>query len=177
VVVTHPLSSRVHAIVWHDDEGWWVRDAGSRNGTFVNGQRIDHARLVNACTLRVGQDEFGFHHGDPPSAVLDNVNPAAMQTIVMDEPVAQFDTGRFILSALLDDARFVSIGDFAAGMQRSTGRHPVNVGGSQGQTPLDRRRFPVGDGRRRVKAATGPARNRHEKRPVESHIDRTGDEA
>ncbi|HUE71199.1 MAG TPA: FHA domain-containing protein [Pirellulaceae bacterium] len=41
VVLSDPLSSRVHATVVYQDEGWFVRDAGSRNGTFVNGQKID----------------------------------------------------------------------------------------------------------------------------------------
>ena len=35
IVLSDPLSSRVHAIVFSDEDGWWVRDAGSRNGTLL----------------------------------------------------------------------------------------------------------------------------------------------
>src|SRR5262245_3343541 len=39
VILTDPLSSRVHALVVCQDGDWWVRDAGSRNGTYVSGQK------------------------------------------------------------------------------------------------------------------------------------------
>src|SRR6185369_4162047 len=47
VILTDPLSSRVHAIVVCQDADWWVRDAGSRNGTYVSGQKIDEARVID----------------------------------------------------------------------------------------------------------------------------------
>src|SRR5688572_3845262 len=63
IVVTDPLSSRVHAIVGRHADGWWVRDAGSRNGTYLDEQKIDDARLTDGCTIGFGNDEFGFHDG------------------------------------------------------------------------------------------------------------------
>ena len=41
-----PLCSRVHAIMSYEDEGWVIHDQESRNGTMVNGQKIErsHAR-------------------------------------------------------------------------------------------------------------------------------------
>jgi Nif-specific regulatory protein len=90
----------VHAIVKWTDEGWWLSDAGSRNGTYLDGQKIDDARLVDGCTIRIGSDEFGFHLGEPTAVVADHANPAMMQTIVLDQPVSPFDTGRVILSVL-----------------------------------------------------------------------------
>ena len=103
IVVTDPLSSRVHAIVGRNADGWWLRDAGSRNGTYLDDQKIDDARLVNGCTIRIGNDQFGFHLGEPIAAVAKAANPAMMQTIVLDQPVVPLDTSRIVLSALLDE--------------------------------------------------------------------------
>ena len=61
VILSDPLASRVHAIVLHEDDAWWVRDASSRNGTLVNNQKIDEARLADGCVLKVGSTEFEFH--------------------------------------------------------------------------------------------------------------------
>jgi two-component system response regulator HydG len=60
ILLTDPLCSRVHAVVFHEGDGWWVRDAGSRNGSFVNDQKIDEARLADRDVLRIGDYEFTF---------------------------------------------------------------------------------------------------------------------
>lgn len=46
-----------HAVLVRDDEGWFVRDLGSRNGTWVDDVRVeeDH-RLAGGETLRFGPD-------------------------------------------------------------------------------------------------------------------------
>src|SRR4029077_17889484 len=61
VILADPLASRVHAILVYEDGGWWVRDSGSRNGTYVNNQKIDEARLADGSVLKVGSTEFEFH--------------------------------------------------------------------------------------------------------------------
>jgi len=47
--------SRAHAALEIEDAGWFVRDRGSRNGTFVDGERVDEARLDHGQLIRVGQ--------------------------------------------------------------------------------------------------------------------------
>src|SRR5687768_3637097 len=42
-----PLCSRVHATLTCTPDGWVIRDAESRNGTIVNGQKIDEATVVD----------------------------------------------------------------------------------------------------------------------------------
>jgi Nif-specific regulatory protein len=103
IVLIDPLSSRVHSIVCRDQDGWWLRDAGSRNGTYLDGQKIDEARLSDGATIRIGHEELVFHDGEPLVAIADTVNPALMQTIVLDAPVDTEEVGGFFRSALLED--------------------------------------------------------------------------
>jgi ABC transport system ATP-binding/permease protein len=58
-IVDAALVSRVHCrLTALDDGGLEVRDLESTNGTFVNGQRIDTARLVHGDLLQVGRVEM-----------------------------------------------------------------------------------------------------------------------
>src|SRR5687767_5574936 len=68
------LCSRVHAILTKSPLGWHVRDCESRNGTFVDEQKIDDALLADGQTIRVGGTELLFQEAEatvtaaPPSA-------------------------------------------------------------------------------------------------------------
>ena len=58
-IVDAALVSRVHCrLTALDDGGLEVRDLESTNGTFVNGQRIDTARLAHGDLLQVGRVEM-----------------------------------------------------------------------------------------------------------------------
>lgn len=48
------LVSRVHAQLELRDDGAWVRDLGSRNGTFIEGVRVGYARVPTNGTITVG---------------------------------------------------------------------------------------------------------------------------
>src|SRR5688572_21097575 len=85
VVLSDPLSSRVHCTVVHQDDGWFVRDAGSRNGTFVNGQKIDEAQLGEGNVLKVGSTEFVFRQS--PTRPSDTSRIDMTQTILRDRPM------------------------------------------------------------------------------------------
>ena len=90
VVLSDPLSSRVHATVACESGEWWVRDVGSRNGTFVNGQKIDEARLTEGDLLKVGSSEFTFHQS--AEKPVDRARVDHTQTIVHDRIVGR-ETG------------------------------------------------------------------------------------
>jgi pSer/pThr/pTyr-binding forkhead associated (FHA) protein len=55
--------SRLHAVLDRFPAGWCVTDLGSRNGTFVNGERILAARqLRHGDEVRVGTTRLVFRH-------------------------------------------------------------------------------------------------------------------
>lgn len=54
IMLTDPVSSRFHAVVFFEDGNWHLRDTSSRNGTKVNGQKIDHARLMDQSVVSIG---------------------------------------------------------------------------------------------------------------------------
>lgn len=59
--------SRRHCELVRKDEQWIVRDLGSSNGTFVNGERAAERTLKDGDRLRVGQTELVFarRRGEP----------------------------------------------------------------------------------------------------------------
>jgi hypothetical protein len=50
-----PAVSKVHAEVQFQDGRWWLIDLQSRNGTYLNGERIDRAPLPTSCKVELGQ--------------------------------------------------------------------------------------------------------------------------
>ena len=100
VVLSDPLSSRVHATVRYEEGGWFVRDAGSRNGTFVNGQKIDEAQLGEGNILRVGSTEFVFRQS--AHRPIDTSRIDMTQTIIRDRIVEKYDTGPLALPSLTE---------------------------------------------------------------------------
>lgn len=55
--------SRRHCEIGAQEGKWTVRDLGSSNGTFLNGERIEQHDLKDGDTLKVGQTEIVFHSG------------------------------------------------------------------------------------------------------------------
>ena len=62
IVIPDRLASRGHAVIErdHQDGRWQVRDLGSRNGTWVDGRRVDEATLEPGMTLQIGTTELIF---------------------------------------------------------------------------------------------------------------------
>lgn len=69
IVVADRLASRMHAAVRFDSalRQWVVRDLGSRNGTWVDGQRITTGPLADGGTIRIGTSELVFRLVAPVS--------------------------------------------------------------------------------------------------------------
>jgi pSer/pThr/pTyr-binding forkhead associated (FHA) protein len=60
ITILDTKSSREHARLFHQATGWVVEDLQSRNGTYVNGQRIQRRLLQPRDRVRIGQTEFEF---------------------------------------------------------------------------------------------------------------------
>jgi hypothetical protein len=58
LVVRDPRASRRHARIVGDGDGWAIEDAGSSNGTFLNGKRIRRERLERGATVTIGDTPF-----------------------------------------------------------------------------------------------------------------------
>ncbi|WP_027717229.1 FHA domain-containing protein [Desulfovirgula thermocuniculi] len=61
LVLPDPFSSHEHAEVFFRNGQYWVRDLGSKNGTYLNGVRITRPTvLADGDSLRVGSVTFRF---------------------------------------------------------------------------------------------------------------------
>lgn len=53
--------SKKHAEVLYENEEYWIKDSGSRNGVYLNGKKIEQAeRLFNGNILKVGSKILKF---------------------------------------------------------------------------------------------------------------------
>ncbi len=59
IQIARPGISRRHAAISHDGMAWKVEDAGSRNGTFADGERIHVTTIDGPTTLVLGHPTEG----------------------------------------------------------------------------------------------------------------------
>jgi hypothetical protein len=57
-LLPHPSVSHQHCEVWLMEDAVMVRDLGSRNGTFICGEPVQEAQLLDGQTLRLGDVEM-----------------------------------------------------------------------------------------------------------------------
>ncbi len=93
IVLSDPIASRVHALVESTPDGWFLRDCSSRNGTFVNGQKIDEARLLDGTVFKIGSVEFLFRQA---AQRPDIASAGVTQTIIRNVQVSTADSGSHI---------------------------------------------------------------------------------
>jgi len=64
LVIRDDRASRFHCVIEPSEQGAWVRDLGSRNGTKVNEEPIDEAALMAGDRIRIGSTVFVLQAGD-----------------------------------------------------------------------------------------------------------------
>ena len=56
-----PTVSRLHAILENHGSAWSIRDVGSRNGTYINGEKIEAERILRSGDeLRIGKTKLVY---------------------------------------------------------------------------------------------------------------------
>jgi hypothetical protein len=100
VIVPEPSISRKHFILDRRQDGVYVTDLGSLNGTQLNGQRISTAKLEHGDLITVGQSVLCYDETDsptppvrfaefqPPMAVQDEIEEVSDADIVELAPEA-----------------------------------------------------------------------------------------
>ena len=68
VVILDEKASRIHCGIRLWDGDFYVKDLKSRNGTYVNDQRVDVAKLKSGDRIRVGNILFSFDQDPNKSA-------------------------------------------------------------------------------------------------------------
>lgn len=53
--IVEQVVSKVHAEVRCEEGQWWIVDAQSRNGTYLDGERVERALLPSSCKVELGQ--------------------------------------------------------------------------------------------------------------------------
>jgi pSer/pThr/pTyr-binding forkhead associated (FHA) protein len=67
-VINAPLVSRLHCRLTVSVEGTVeVRDLDSTNGTWINGERVQHAMLADGAVLKIGRAEMVLERDQPSS--------------------------------------------------------------------------------------------------------------
>lgn len=84
LALTDPRVSRAHASLELREEGPFLRDLGSRNGTYLNGERVEGAPLADQDVIRVGDHVLVVQAlaGEDVRRAVEA--PAALETIVGD---------------------------------------------------------------------------------------------
>jgi adenylate cyclase len=104
--IIDPTISRRHAELQVDDAGdVEVRDLGSSNGTFVNGTRVESAKLATGDLVTFGKVAFRLQQVTTPSPSLSRSTPTILRQLSLREPnaaIAAVDKSQQKLAKLLE---------------------------------------------------------------------------
>ena len=67
IVVQDPTVSRLHVELDPKEDGLWIRDLGSKNGTFVGSLRVTGAQIPSGGSLRIGAVEVQIDYETAPA--------------------------------------------------------------------------------------------------------------
>jgi adenylate cyclase len=87
VPLLDPTVSRRHASLVADESGIELSDLGSSNGTFVNGERVEHARITPGDVLTFGKLSFNVSQSDTSENGTDSSSARYAPTIVRQRAV------------------------------------------------------------------------------------------
>jgi pSer/pThr/pTyr-binding forkhead associated (FHA) protein len=83
VVISDPSVSSAHALIARMDDGYAISDLGSRNGTFVNQERVTQPRLLRGGDLiNLGRSRLTFQSSEAGDTVALPPRDLALPTLV-----------------------------------------------------------------------------------------------
>jgi len=81
VVLTGDMRvSRHHAVVEEHEGEWWLRDLRSRNGVYLNGDRVRESPLREGDRFRIGGSTFMFSPEHDPMATIGDTRGVELVT-------------------------------------------------------------------------------------------------
>lgn len=86
--------SRRHAVIYWGGRHAYVEDLGSRNGTFVNGERVNKSVLISGDILRIGTVTLQFVQDEPADDRVPLVDTEEMR---QRDPSFRFDEKKLLL--------------------------------------------------------------------------------
>lgn len=90
IFIDDPVVSRRHAEVYLSDEGYFLRDTGSRNGTFLNGERVfDPAVLKPGDVIGIGSSRVVYEPSDSVAFLKDGEDTQSTSAISLSEPTPE----------------------------------------------------------------------------------------
>ena len=111
IYIDDPVVSRRHAEIFMADAKYHVRDTGSRNGTFLNGERVfDTVALKPGDVLGIGSSRVIFEPSDSVAFLKNGVDTQSTSAISLSEPPVMKEATAPIalLEAVADVARKIS---------------------------------------------------------------------
>jgi pSer/pThr/pTyr-binding forkhead associated (FHA) protein len=79
IVIDNLSVSRKHAVIHSVRTGYVVRDLGSKNGTLLNGEKIEHGELHDGDTITIGKYEIAFQVTTGEEGTVDTLD----QTVII----------------------------------------------------------------------------------------------
>ena len=92
-------------MVFFEDGNWHLRDTSSRNGTHVNGQKTDHARLLDKSVITVGSTDMQLvepdlansDEGRPTETLIREAHPTGTWRLELEDPIADVASAGHLL--------------------------------------------------------------------------------
>lgn len=110
IVLNDPLCSRVHCELEQTPDGWMVRDHQSRNGTFLNGQKVDEGLVVDGNEIKIGSLVFEFRATEDRPMGTSRLDINHTQTIVHDRPIGNEPAGSVFINTFGEENRGPDVG-------------------------------------------------------------------
>ena len=86
--------SRIHAEVLLEAGQWVLHDAGSTNGTYCEGERVDELPLVGEVVVRLGRDGPAVHFKVREAIAPRHEETAVTEEVALEDSEARTNAGR-----------------------------------------------------------------------------------